>query len=105
MFLEQERSRDTRICDPRDVVFLRTGRLAATGTGLGGLCSTLPHFLRKTWPLVTMKFAASFVLLVGSAAAFTSKQSNNARLSTAVNSGMDDLKTIAEKSNPVLKVQ
>lgn len=52
-----------------------------------------------------MKFAASFVLLVGSAAAFTSKQSNNARLSTAVNSGMDDLKTIAEKSNPVLKVQ
>ena len=40
--------------------------------------------------------------LVGSAAAFAPATSG--RASTAVNNGMDDLKSIAEKSNPVLKV-
>jgi hypothetical protein len=39
--------------------------------------------------------------LVGSAAAFAPATSG--RASTAVNNGMDDLKSIAEKSNPVLK--
>jgi len=40
-------------------------------------------------------------LLVGSAAAFAPAPSD--RASVALNSGMDDLKAIAEKSNPVLK--
>ena len=40
--------------------------------------------------------------LFGSAAAFAPATSG--RASTAVNNGMDDLKSIAEKSNPVLKV-
>jgi hypothetical protein len=47
---------------------------------------------------------ASFALLVGSAASFAPSQSGS-RVSTSVKSGMDDLKTIAEKSNPVLKVR
>ena len=40
--------------------------------------------------------------VIGSAAAFAPAPS--ARTSTAVNAGLDDLKSIAEKSNPVLKV-
>ena len=40
--------------------------------------------------------------IIGSAAAFTSPAAP-ARISTAVNNGMDDLASIAEKSNPVLK--
>lgn len=41
-------------------------------------------------------------LAVASAAAFTT--SDSFRVSTKLNSGMDDLKAVAEKSNPVLKV-
>ena len=41
--------------------------------------------------------------IIGSAAAFTSPAALSARISTAVNNGMDDLASIAEKSNPVLK--
>jgi hypothetical protein len=43
-------------------------------------------------------------LLIGSAAAFApASPSSSARTSVAVNAGIDDLKSIAEKSNPVLK--
>jgi hypothetical protein len=42
-------------------------------------------------------------LLIGSAAAFAPAPS--ARTSVAVNAGIDDLKSIAEKANPVLKVR
>jgi hypothetical protein len=41
--------------------------------------------------------------LAGSAAAFAPQSSS--RASTAVNGAMEDLKAIAEKSNPVLKVR
>src|SRR5210317_1079946 len=41
-------------------------------------------------------------LLAGSAAAFA--PAPTARTSVACNAGLDDLKSIAEKSNPVLKV-
>jgi len=47
-----------------------------------------------------MKVAA-LSLLIGSAAAFAPAQSG--RASTATNAAMDDLKALAEKSNPVLK--
>ena len=40
--------------------------------------------------------------LAASAAAFTAQSSSKS--TTALNAGMDDLKAIAEKSNPVLKV-
>ena len=43
-----------------------------------------------------------FSLLIGSAAAFAPAPS--ARTSVATNAAIDDLKSIAEKSNPVLKV-
>jgi len=51
-----------------------------------------------------MKVTASIcTLLVGSAAAFTSTN-NGPRVSlTQTNAAIDDLKAIAEKSNPVLK--
>jgi len=47
---------------------------------------------------------AILALLAGSAAAFAPTQTNS-RVSTAVNAGIDELKSIAEKSNPVLKVR
>lgn len=43
-------------------------------------------------------------LLFGSAAAFVPAVPS-VRTSVAVNAGIDDLKSIAEKSNPVLKVR
>jgi hypothetical protein len=49
-----------------------------------------------------MKIAA-LSLLIGSAAAFAPVQTG--RVSTANAAAMDDLKAIAEKSNPVLKVR
>jgi len=49
-----------------------------------------------------MKIAA-LSLLVGSAAAFAPSQTSS-RVSTSTYAAMDDLKAIAEKSNPVLKV-
>ena len=49
-----------------------------------------------------MKIAA-LSLLVGSAAAFAPAQTG--RVSTANAAAMDDLKALAEKSNPVLKVR
>jgi hypothetical protein len=49
-----------------------------------------------------MKIAA-LSLLIGSAAAFAPAQSG--RAATAQNAAMDDLKALAEKSNPVLKVR
>ena len=51
-----------------------------------------------------MKCAAALALLAGSAAAFVPSQ-QSARVSTVVNGGMDDLKTIAAKANPLLKVR
>ena len=44
----------------------------------------------------------TLLALIGSAAAFAPAPST--RTSVAVNAGLDDLKSIAEKSNPVLKV-
>lgn len=49
-----------------------------------------------------MKIAA-LSLLIGSAAAFAPAQTG--RVSTANGAAMDDLKALAEKSNPVLKVR
>lgn len=49
-----------------------------------------------------MKIAA-LSLLVGSAAAFAPAQTG--RISTANAAAIDDLKALAEKSNPVLKVR
>jgi hypothetical protein len=46
--------------------------------------------------------AVLFAALAGSAAAFAPQSASKA--STAVNGAMEDLKDIAEKSNPVLKV-
>ena len=46
--------------------------------------------------------AVLFATLFGSAAAFVPQGSSKA--STAVNGAMEDLKDLAEKSNPVLKV-
>jgi Skp family chaperone for outer membrane proteins len=46
---------------------------------------------------------AIFAALVASAAAFTPTK-DASRASVATKAAMDDLKTIAEKSNPVLKV-
>lgn len=51
-----------------------------------------------------MKSTAILFALVGSATAFAPSKST-ARTSVAVNGAMEDLKTIAEKSNPVLKVR
>jgi hypothetical protein len=48
-----------------------------------------------------MKIAA-FALLAGSAAAFAPAQSG--RVSTANNAAIDDLKAVAAKANPVVKV-
>lgn len=42
-------------------------------------------------------------LLFGSAAAFA--PNTGSRASTAVSAGIDDLKVVAEKSNPLLKVR
>ena len=56
----------------------------------------LPH----TKAIFMMKL--SLLALIGSAAAFAPAPST--RTSVAVNAGLDDLKSIAEKSNPVLKV-
>lgn len=49
-----------------------------------------------------MKIAA-LSLLIGSAAAFAPAQTG--RVSTANAAAIDDLKALAEKSNPVLKVR
>ncbi|KAL3802758.1 hypothetical protein ACHAW5_008862 [Stephanodiscus triporus] len=49
-----------------------------------------------------MKLPLLSSLLIGSAAAFAPAPS--ARTSVAVNAGIDDLKSIAEKANPVLKI-
>jgi hypothetical protein len=49
-----------------------------------------------------MKLPLLSSLLIGSAAAFAPAPS--ARTSVALNAGIDDLKSIAEKANPVLKV-
>ena len=47
-----------------------------------------------------------FATLVGSAAAFAPQSASTTKASTtAVNGAMEDLKAIAEKSNPVLKVR
>lgn len=46
--------------------------------------------------------AVLLATLVGSAAAFVPQSASNS--ATSLNSAMDDLKAIAEKSNPVLKV-
>jgi len=50
---------------------------------------------------ITMKLAL-ISILAGSAAAFA--PAPTARASVAQNAALDDLKSIAEKSNPVLKV-
>ena len=49
-----------------------------------------------------MKIAA-FALLAGSAAAFVPAQSG--RSATATNAAIDDLKAVAAKANPALKVR
>ena len=67
-------------------------------------CRKIIIFLLSTYPLLkisTMKLAL-ISLLAGSAAAFA--PAPTARTSVACNAGLDDLKSIAEKSNPVLKV-
>jgi hypothetical protein len=51
--------------------------------------------------IITMKLAL-ISMLAGSAAAFA--PAPTARTSVAQNAALDDLKSIAEKSNPVLKV-
>lgn len=61
------------------------------------ICQSLP----TTKKVSTMKLAL-ISLLAGSAAAFA--PAPTARTSVACNAGLDDLKSIAEKSNPVLKV-
>ena len=47
--------------------------------------------------------AVLFAALAGSTVAFVPQSASKA--STAVNGAMEDLKSIAEKSNPVLKVR
>jgi hypothetical protein len=47
--------------------------------------------------------AVLFATLAGTAVAFAPQSSSKA--STALNGAMEDLKAIAEKSNPVLKVR
>lgn len=47
--------------------------------------------------------SALLAALIGSAAAFAPAPA--ARASTAVSAGIDDLKSIAEKANPVIKVR
>ena len=56
----------------------------------------------QTQPSRTMK-AVLFATLAGTAAAFAPESAT--RASTAVKGAMEDLKAIAEKSNPVLKVR
>jgi hypothetical protein len=52
-----------------------------------------------------MKVAAAVSLLVaGSANAFAPSKSATSRVSTSTNAAMDDLKAVAAKANPVLKV-
>jgi len=65
--------------------------------------STLLHSFHLTTQYIIMKCAAALALLAGSAAAFVPSQQQSARVSTVVNGGMDDLKTIAAKANPLLK--
>lgn len=50
-----------------------------------------------------MKVAAAVSLLIGSSVAFAPAQTG--RQSTATSAALDDLKSLAEKSNPVLKVR
>jgi hypothetical protein len=53
-----------------------------------------------------MKIAvAALGLLTGSVSAFVPSSERKAGSTTSLYGGMDDLKTIAEKSNPVLKVR
>jgi len=47
--------------------------------------------------------AVLFAAVAGTAAAFAPQSSS--RASTAINGALEDLKVIAEKSNPVLKVR
>ena len=62
----------------------------------------LPSIMFPIQPSRTMK-AVLFATLAGTAAAFAPESSS--RASTAVKGAMEDLKGIAEKSNPVLKVR
>lgn len=66
-------------------------------------CAAVPLLLVVSQPnSKTMKLAA-LTVLVGSAAAFAPAETG--RASTAVRESLADLKTLAEKSNPVLKVR
>ena len=51
-----------------------------------------------------MKIATSLSLIIGSVAAFAPAAQNCRAYSTTFSAAIDDLKAIAEKSNPVLKV-
>jgi hypothetical protein len=51
-----------------------------------------------------MKVVVAILFLSGSAAAFAPLQQQS-RVQVQMNAAMDDLKTIAEKSNPILKVR
>lgn len=56
----------------------------------------------SSFPKVETMKSAIFAALVGSAAAFAPEGATKA--STSLNGAMEDLKEVAEKSNPVLKV-
>jgi hypothetical protein len=64
--------------------------------------STMMMMMNK---VATSSLVIAVALLSGSADAFAPLQSAYRASSTSLKGGMEDLKTIAEKSNPVLKVR